>query len=78
MPGLPRNHSLGIGGKHGFLCGAMLNLYEILYDFVSTKTYNNKPLKENDAVAGIIGRIAGDIDICRILSYEGAKMGRPA
>ncbi len=65
----------GLAASMGFLCGAMLNLYEILYDFVSTRTYNNRPLKEDDAIAGIIGRIAGDIDICRILAYEGAKMG---
>jgi alkylation response protein AidB-like acyl-CoA dehydrogenase len=65
----------GLVGSMGFLCGAMLNLYEILYDFVSTKTYKNRPLKEDDCIAGIIGRIAGDIDICRILSYEAARMG---
>ena len=58
-----------------FLTGAMMNLYERLYEFVSTRTYNNRPLKENDAVAGIIGRIAGDIDICRILGYESAMIG---
>jgi len=65
----------GLVGSMGFLCGAMLNLYEILYDFVSTKTYKNRPLKEDDCVAGIIGRIVGDIDICRILTYEAARMG---
>jgi alkylation response protein AidB-like acyl-CoA dehydrogenase len=59
----------------GFLTGAMLNLYEILYRFVSENTYRNRPLKENDAIAGVIGRIAGDIDICRILGYEIAQMG---
>jgi alkylation response protein AidB-like acyl-CoA dehydrogenase len=59
----------------GFLTGAMLNLYELLYEFVSTRTYRNRPLKENDAIAAVIGRIAGDIDICRILGYETACMG---
>jgi alkylation response protein AidB-like acyl-CoA dehydrogenase len=59
----------------GFMTGAMMNLYERLYEFVSTRTYNNRPLKENDAIAGVIGRIAGDIDICRILGYETARMG---
>ncbi|MBN1365633.1 MAG: acyl-CoA/acyl-ACP dehydrogenase [Syntrophaceae bacterium] len=65
----------GLVGSMGFLCGAMLNLYEILCEFVSTKTYKNRPLKEDDCVAGIIGRIVGDIDICRILTYEAARMG---
>ena len=59
----------------GFLTGAMLNLYERLYEFVSTRTYCNSVLKENDAVAGVIGRIAGDIDICRILGHEAARIG---
>jgi len=59
----------------GFLTGAMMNLYEILYKFVTENTYRNMPLKENDAIAGVIGRIAGDIDICRILGYEAARMG---
>ncbi|MGC9323348.1 MAG: acyl-CoA dehydrogenase family protein [Desulfomonilia bacterium] len=57
-----------------FLTGAMMNLYERLYEFVSTRTYNNRPLKEHDAIAAIIGRIAGDIDICRILGYEAAMI----
>ncbi len=74
----PRNHSWGLIGSMGFLCGAMLNLYEMLYDFVSTKTYKNRPLKEDDCVAGIIGRIAGDIDVCVFWPYEGARMGEPA
>ena len=58
-----------------FLTGALMNLHEKLSEFVSTRTYHNRPLKENDAVAGIIGRIAGDIDICRILGYEAAMIG---
>lgn len=58
-----------------FLTGAMMNLYERLYEFVSTRTYNNRILKENDAIASIIGGIAGDIDICRILGWEAAMIG---
>jgi alkylation response protein AidB-like acyl-CoA dehydrogenase len=65
----------GLIGSMGFLTGALLNLYERLNEFVSTRTYANRPLKENDAVAGVIGRIAGDIDICRILGHEAAQMG---
>ncbi|MDY6903379.1 MAG: acyl-CoA dehydrogenase family protein [Thermodesulfobacteriota bacterium] len=62
--------TIGLLGSVGFGMGAMMNVYEILYDFVNTHTIGNRPLKENDAVAGVIGQIAGDIDICRILSYE--------
>ena len=67
--------SFGQMASCAFLTGAMMNLYERLYEFVSTRTYNNRPLKENDAIAGIIGRIAGDIDICRILGHEAAMIG---
>lgn len=65
----------GQAASCAFLTGAMLNLHERLYDFVSTHTYANRPLKEHDAVAAVIGRIAGDIDICRILAYEAAMIG---
>jgi len=67
--------SFGQVASVAFMTGAMANLYERLYEFVSTRTFGNRPLKENDAVAGIIGRIAGDIDICRILGHEAAMMG---
>ena len=67
--------SVGQVASIAFLTGAMMNLYERLYEFVSTRTYGNRPLKENDAIAGVIGRIAGDIDICRILGHEAARIG---
>jgi alkylation response protein AidB-like acyl-CoA dehydrogenase len=67
--------SFGQVASTAFLTGAMLNLYERLYEFVSARTYRNRPLKENDAIAAVIGRIAGDIDICRILGHEAAMIG---
>jgi alkylation response protein AidB-like acyl-CoA dehydrogenase len=67
--------SFGQVASVGFLTGAMLNLYEKLYEFVSSRTYRNRLLKEDDAIAAVIGRIAGDIDICRILGHEAAMMG---
>ncbi len=66
--------TIGLLGSAGFAVGAMLNVYEILYGFVSSRTIGGRPLKENDAVAGVIGKIAGDIDVCRILSYEIVRM----
>ncbi len=65
---------LGLLGSVGFALGAMINVYEILYDFVTRTSFGNRPLKENDAVAGLIGKIAGDIDICRIVSYEMVRL----
>lgn len=64
----------GLVCSMGFATGALLNLYERLSEFVSTRTYAGRPLKENDAIAGVIGRIAGDIDICRILGSEAARI----
>ncbi len=66
--------SWGQMGSSAFLTGAMMNLYEILYKFCSEKTYNKKPLKENDAIAALLGRIAGDLDICRVIGYQAARM----
>jgi len=66
---------MGQLGSVGFVVGALLNVYELLYEFVTEKTYRNMPLKENDAIAGILSTIAGDIDICRILAYEVVRMG---
>jgi alkylation response protein AidB-like acyl-CoA dehydrogenase len=64
----------GLIGSMGFAVGAMMNLHQRLTEFVSTRTYAGVPLKENDAIAGVIGRIAGDIDICRILGVEAARI----
>jgi len=67
--------SLGQVASVAFLTGAMMDLYERLSEFVAARTYRNRPLKEHDAVAAVIGRIAGDIDICRILGHEAAMIG---
>lgn len=66
---------MGQLGSVGFAVGSLLNVYEILYDFSSTCTYRNAPLKEHDAIAGVLGDIAGSIDICRMLAYEVVRMG---
>jgi len=66
--------TIGLLGSVAFAMGAMINVYELLYDFVTENTAGSRPMKENDAVAGIIGKIAGDIDICRIVSYELLRM----
>ncbi len=58
----------------GFAGGALLNVYERLYDFVSDTTYKGQPLKEHDAVAGTLADIATDIEVIRILGYQGARM----
>ena len=57
-----------------FVGGAMMNVFELLRDFCSEKTYRGKPLKENDDVAGVLADIATDIDIIRIVGYQAARM----
>ncbi|MBN2159443.1 MAG: acyl-CoA/acyl-ACP dehydrogenase [Spirochaetes bacterium] len=66
---------MGQLGSVGFAVGALMNVYEILYEFASTRTFGNRLLKENDAIAGILGDIAGSIDICRVLAYEVVRLG---
>jgi alkylation response protein AidB-like acyl-CoA dehydrogenase len=66
--------SFGNMGSTAFVVGAMMNVYEILKDFCSTQTYRGKPLKENDDIAGVLADFARDIDICRILAYQCARM----
>lgn len=57
-----------------FACGALLNVYELLYDFTTAQTYKGKPLKEHDAVAGVLADIAGNIDVIRVVGYHNAHM----
>jgi alkylation response protein AidB-like acyl-CoA dehydrogenase len=57
-----------------FPTGTMLNAFELLRDFCSEKTYRGKPLKENDDIAGVLADIARDIEVTRIVGYQGARM----
>jgi alkylation response protein AidB-like acyl-CoA dehydrogenase len=57
-----------------FAGGALLNVYERLYQFVSETTYKGQPLKEHDAVAGILADIATDIEVIRVVGYQNARM----
>ena len=61
-------------GSISFVSGAMMNVYEILKEFSETNYYRGRPLKEHDAVAGVLSDIARDIDIIRILGYQYAHM----
>jgi alkylation response protein AidB-like acyl-CoA dehydrogenase len=66
--------SLGNLGSIAFVSGAMMNVYEILRDFVDNHHFRGKPLKEHDAVAGVLADIVKDIEIIRILGYQYARM----
>lgn len=66
--------SMGNLGSIAFVSGAMMNVYEALYDFAGEKTLRGKPLKENDDVAGVLADIVKDIEIIRIVGYQYARM----
>jgi len=66
--------TFGNMGSISFVSGAMMNVYEILKEFSETNYYRGCPLKEHDAVAGVLSDIARDIDIIRILGYQYAHM----
>jgi alkylation response protein AidB-like acyl-CoA dehydrogenase len=66
--------SFGNLGSIAFVSGALLNVYEIIKNFCETRYYRNLPLKENDALAGILADLARDTEIIRILGYQYARM----
>jgi alkylation response protein AidB-like acyl-CoA dehydrogenase len=66
--------SIGNGGVVSFATGTMMNIYERLLDFVNRKKYRGRPLKENDAVAGVLADFAATIEALRILGYQAARM----
>ena len=66
--------SSGSMGSIAFLVGAMENVYEILKDYVSSRTFHGKPLKENDAFAGVLSDIVRDVEIGSITGYQLAHM----
>jgi len=66
--------SFGNLGSIAFVSGALLNVFEIIKNFSETNYYRNLPLKENDALAGVLADLARDTEIIRILGYQYARM----
>ena len=58
----------------GFCTGAMMDVYDTLYDFCSKKTLNGRPLKEHDAIAAELSEIVTGIEVSRIVLYRMARM----
>jgi alkylation response protein AidB-like acyl-CoA dehydrogenase len=61
-------------GTIAMAAGVMLNIYEELGEFVNTRKFKGRPLKENDAVAGVLADFAATIEATRILGYQAARM----
>ncbi len=66
--------SFGNLGSIAFVCGAMLNVFEILQNFCDSNLYRGRPLKEQDAVAAVLADLVKDIEIIRITGYQYARM----
>ncbi|NLZ28648.1 MAG: acyl-CoA/acyl-ACP dehydrogenase [Firmicutes bacterium] len=66
--------SFGSMGSIAFVSGAMMNVYERLYEFSNSHYFKGLPLKEHDAIAGVLADIVKDIEIIRIIGYQYARM----
>jgi len=66
--------SLGCLGSISFVSGVLMNVYEILKDYCSAKSFRGRPLKENDDVAGVLSDLVSDIEVIRISGYQYARM----
>ncbi len=66
--------ALGNMGSVAFVSGAMINVYERLYDFVTEHSFGKRALKEHDAVAGVLADFAASLEVIRIVGYQLARM----
>ena len=66
--------STGNMGIIAWVTGAMMNIYERLQDFVNVKFYRGRPLKEDDAIAGVLADFAANIEVLRVVGYQSARM----
>ncbi|MDY6795220.1 MAG: acyl-CoA dehydrogenase family protein [Actinomycetota bacterium] len=54
--------------------GLLLNVYENLQGFSSSRRFHGGPLKEFDAISGVLADLVRDIEIIRIIGYQYAHM----
>jgi alkylation response protein AidB-like acyl-CoA dehydrogenase len=66
--------TLGSMGTVAFISGVMMNVYEILKEFAEKTYYRGKPMKENDDVAGVLADFATELNVIRVIGYQGARM----
>jgi alkylation response protein AidB-like acyl-CoA dehydrogenase len=66
--------SIGNGVIISFTTGVMMNIYEKLLDFVNETKLHGLPLKENDAVAGVLADYTATLEVIRIIGYQAARM----
>jgi len=66
--------SFGSMASVAFVSGLMMNVFEILGDFCSRRTFRGRSLKENDDVAGALADLAAEIQVIRVIGYQFARM----
>jgi alkylation response protein AidB-like acyl-CoA dehydrogenase len=66
--------SIANGITLSFTAGVMMNIYERLTEFVNRKRFRGRPLKENDAVAGVLADYVANLEAIRIMGYQAARM----
>ncbi len=66
--------SIANGITLSFTTGVMMNIYERLTEFANRMRFRGRPLKENDAVAGVLADYAATLEAIRIIGYQAARM----
>lgn len=66
--------TVGNGLSTALASGVMMNVWEKLVEFVNCRTYRGLPLKENDAVAGVLAEYVASLEAVRIMGYQTARM----
>ncbi len=66
--------SIGNGIVISFMSGVMMDVYERLLDYVSRVKYRGLPLKENDAVAGVLADYVSTLEVVRVIGYQAVRM----
>ncbi|MDY0001256.1 MAG: acyl-CoA dehydrogenase, partial [Polyangia bacterium] len=66
--------AMGNLGSLAFCSGVLLNVYEILDGFAQSHFFRGLPLKEHDALAGVLADLVADLEVTRITAYQYARM----
>jgi alkylation response protein AidB-like acyl-CoA dehydrogenase len=66
--------SIGNMGSIAMVSGVLMNVYEVLQRFASEVKVGGRPLKENDAAAGVLADLVADLEVIRITCYQYARM----
>lgn len=66
--------AMGNLGSLGFCSGVLLDVFEILQRFVDSHFFHGRPIREHDALAGVLADLVADLEGIRICAYQYARM----